>query len=131
MLTKLAGSLRRWGAAPETILETLRNENARRCCPPLSDAEIRQIAQGILRYRPAYWGAAAAAAAPERPGEGSAPGRRERPALAALRLAQERLTLFHDAQRIAYAAAATDGETWRIGSKALRACLTSPQRRKA
>jgi len=53
MLMRIAGSLRHWGASQGTIAATLLNENSERCVPPLSDAEVRKIAESVVRYAPA------------------------------------------------------------------------------
>jgi hypothetical protein len=52
-LTSVAGSLRRFGADPDTIFEAVRRINRARCVPPLDDAEVRAIADGVARYAPA------------------------------------------------------------------------------
>ena len=46
-LTSLAGTMRRRGASESTILAALREENATRCKPPLSDKQVRKIARSI------------------------------------------------------------------------------------
>lgn len=51
-LTRLAGSMRRWGASAEAIRAALAEDNARRCVPPLSAEEVETIASGIARYAP-------------------------------------------------------------------------------
>src|SRR5262249_3940264 len=51
-LTSLAGSMRRRGVGFEAILGALREENARRCAPPLDDREVESIARSISRYEP-------------------------------------------------------------------------------
>ena len=51
-LTSLAGTMRRRGMATEAIEAALLVENER-CEPPLPEAEVRTIAQGIARYDPA------------------------------------------------------------------------------
>ncbi len=43
-LASLAGSMRRRRASEATIVAALRAENEERCCPPLDDAEVLQIA---------------------------------------------------------------------------------------
>lgn len=52
-LTKLGGAMRRHGADETTIIDTLRQENQRRCEPPLSDDEVRTIAGSVGSYAPA------------------------------------------------------------------------------
>ena len=51
-LTSLAGTMRQRGMLQESIAAALSVENARRCDPPLSDDEVRRIAQSIGRYQP-------------------------------------------------------------------------------
>lgn len=51
-LVSLAGTLRRRGCSEAAILACLRAENAERCRPPLSDAELEIIARSMLRYPP-------------------------------------------------------------------------------
>jgi hypothetical protein len=51
-LTRRAGVMRRFGMSPEAITAGLLEENARRCHPPLDDAEVRKIAESIGRYAP-------------------------------------------------------------------------------
>ena len=53
-LASLAGSMRRRGATPESLLAALRIENETRCNPPLGDDEVRQIAASVGRYAPAH-----------------------------------------------------------------------------
>ncbi len=52
-LTSLAGTMRRRGMSEEAILAGLLEENARRCRPPLSDAEVAKIAKSIAKKAPA------------------------------------------------------------------------------
>jgi hypothetical protein len=52
-LASLAGSMRRRGMDAESIAAALKVENARRCRPPLPDAEVERIAASIARYEPA------------------------------------------------------------------------------
>jgi hypothetical protein len=49
-LTSMAGSLRRAGLSVESIETALIAENRRRCDPPLSEAEVRRIAESVGRY---------------------------------------------------------------------------------
>ena len=49
-LTKIAGSLRRFGSTYEAILAALRNENALRCKPPVPDEDLERITKSIMRY---------------------------------------------------------------------------------
>jgi predicted P-loop ATPase len=49
-LTSLAGSMRRRGMTEEAIAAALLAENQRRCDPPLSDDEVRQIAASVASY---------------------------------------------------------------------------------
>src|SRR5436190_12354566 len=53
LLTSLAGTMRRRGASPRSILETLRIENASRVRPPLSDEQLQKIAKSIGSKEPA------------------------------------------------------------------------------
>jgi len=48
-LTALAGALRRRGASETEVAVFLRLINARRCDPPLPDAEVVRIAQEVRR----------------------------------------------------------------------------------
>jgi hypothetical protein len=56
-LSSMAGVMRRMGASGEEIYAALALMNQRRCNPPLSEAEVRQIATSIGRYAPASSGA--------------------------------------------------------------------------
>lgn len=49
-LTSLAGTLRRRGLEADEITDMLAVVNARRCAPPLPDAEVRAIAASVARY---------------------------------------------------------------------------------
>jgi hypothetical protein len=49
-LTRYAGWLRRRGAELPELEEKLLADNARRCQPPLEEAEVRRIAASIARY---------------------------------------------------------------------------------
>ncbi|MCH7643405.1 MAG: DUF3987 domain-containing protein [Myxococcales bacterium] len=49
-LASLAGSMRRRGMTRESIEAALREENSRRCDPPLPDVEVVNIARSIARY---------------------------------------------------------------------------------
>ena len=51
-LASLAGSMRRPGMSIEAITAALKAENARRCDPPLTDAEVEKIAKSVGRYAP-------------------------------------------------------------------------------
>lgn len=51
-LTRIAGSLRRYGCDTDTITDTLQAVNARRCDPPLAGDEVLGIARSIGRYPP-------------------------------------------------------------------------------
>ena len=51
-LTSLAGTMRSRGATPQAIEAALLEDNARRCNPPLQDAEVRNIAHSVSRYAP-------------------------------------------------------------------------------
>jgi hypothetical protein len=51
-LASLAGTLRRRGMTAEDIGDFLSGLNARRCVPPLAEAEVRTIAASIGRYAP-------------------------------------------------------------------------------
>ena len=56
LLTSLAGSMRRRGASEEAILAALREENASRVVPPLSDGQLKKIARSIAQKPPAGQG---------------------------------------------------------------------------
>ena len=51
-LASLAGVMRRQGMSFDEIFAALDQANERRCLPPLSTAEIRQIALSVSRYEP-------------------------------------------------------------------------------
>lgn len=51
-LLQIGGAMRRFGVDEGTILATLRAENARRCSPPLPDADVRRIAHSAAGYAP-------------------------------------------------------------------------------
>ncbi len=51
-LTRKAGAMRRQAMTPAAILAALREENAARCDPPLSDAEVQTIVRSVSRYKP-------------------------------------------------------------------------------
>lgn len=51
-LTQVAGSLRARGSSKETILTALLSENTERCRPPLSNEEVRRIADSVAGYEP-------------------------------------------------------------------------------
>lgn len=51
-LTKVAGSLRRYGSGYEVILKTLLELNQRQCQPPLEESEVSVIAKSCSRYVP-------------------------------------------------------------------------------
>jgi putative DNA primase/helicase len=51
-LTSLAGSMRRGRAAQQAIEAALLEENQRQCDPPLSETEVRRIAESIASYPP-------------------------------------------------------------------------------
>ena len=52
-LASLAGSMRRRGMSYEAILAALREENERKCNPPLDAREVEAIARSISNYEPA------------------------------------------------------------------------------
>jgi len=52
-LTSLAGAMRRQGASKGTILAALREENRKRCRPPLPHKEVAGIASSVSKYTPA------------------------------------------------------------------------------
>lgn len=51
-LASLAGTMRRRGMAPASILSALLEENKSRCLPPLSESEVATIAASVGRYTP-------------------------------------------------------------------------------
>jgi Bifunctional DNA primase/polymerase, N-terminal/AAA domain/Primase C terminal 1 (PriCT-1) len=67
-LTSLAGTMRRHAMDEEAIAAALLAENARRCEPPLPEAEVRRIAASVSRYAPAV-----AKEQPPPPGDEDAP----------------------------------------------------------
>jgi hypothetical protein len=52
-LTKIGGAMRRHDATEEAIFAALIEENQTQCDPPLSDKEVRQIANSVSKYKPA------------------------------------------------------------------------------
>jgi len=52
-LASVAGSMRRRGATQQGIEAALLAENSARCSPPLSENEVRKIAESVARYAPA------------------------------------------------------------------------------
>lgn len=52
-LVSLAGSFRRPGMTPQEIYDALHSVNVRRCSPPLTDVEVRAIADSMAQYTPA------------------------------------------------------------------------------
>ena len=53
VLTSQAGAMRRRGMSQEAILAALAVENAERCKPPLTEADVERIAASVSRYAPA------------------------------------------------------------------------------
>jgi Bifunctional DNA primase/polymerase, N-terminal/Primase C terminal 1 (PriCT-1) len=51
-LASMAGTMRRRGFSEAAIASALLTENRTRCKPPLSDREVRGIAQSVARYKP-------------------------------------------------------------------------------
>ena len=51
-LTSLAGAMRRKGMSEEAIFLALNAENINKCVPQLSEMEVRNIAQSVMRYNP-------------------------------------------------------------------------------
>lgn len=51
-LASLAGTMRRRGMDFESVFAALLTENQRKCSPPLSETEVKRIAQSINRYAP-------------------------------------------------------------------------------
>ncbi len=51
-LASLAGTMRRRGLSPEAIVAALLIVNCQRCDPPLSEQEVREIAESIGQYPP-------------------------------------------------------------------------------
>lgn len=58
-LMSLAGTMRRRGMAPTAIEAALLAENAAKCRPPLSKAEVQRVAHSVTRYAPGDVGPAA------------------------------------------------------------------------
>lgn len=52
-LTSLGGTMQRRGMNREAIYNALLTENNAKCDPPLSEAEVKNIAQSVSRYTPA------------------------------------------------------------------------------
>jgi KaiC/GvpD/RAD55 family RecA-like ATPase len=53
-LTRLAGSMRRWGMPTAAIEAALTETNKLQCRPPLDDEQVRKIARSIGRKDPGY-----------------------------------------------------------------------------
>ena len=51
-LASLAGTMRRRGMGPDSIVAALLSENEQRCDPPLPEEKVRKIATSIARYDP-------------------------------------------------------------------------------
>jgi hypothetical protein len=51
-ITSLAGTMRRRGMSVEAITSSLLVENAKRCDPPLPEAQVEKIARSVGRYEP-------------------------------------------------------------------------------
>lgn len=51
-MTAVAGLLRRYGFSETELLGALKAVNRERCNPPLSDDEVRQVAESVARYAP-------------------------------------------------------------------------------
>ena len=51
-LTAIAGAMRRRGLNADAIFAALLKHNAKKCKPPLPEAEVRRIAEGMERYEP-------------------------------------------------------------------------------
>lgn len=51
-LTSLAGMMRRKGMDYQSILNAIKIENVAKCIPPLSEAEVKQIVDSVMRYEP-------------------------------------------------------------------------------
>lgn len=51
-LTRLAGSMRRYGFGAPAITAALLQENAARCRPPLDEPEVRRLAEGVVKRYP-------------------------------------------------------------------------------
>jgi putative DNA primase/helicase len=79
-LFSMAGSMRRAGMSHQAVLAAIEQEN-QRCSPPLEQAELEEIAQGILRYpgAPTFQSPLSTPASPENgsvvPEEGFVPSR--------------------------------------------------------
>lgn len=54
-LTRIAGSMRRWGCSERAILAALEVTNGERCAPPLDDEELHVIASSVGRYQPEHF----------------------------------------------------------------------------
>ncbi len=52
-LTKIAGSIRRYGISELVMRGLLKDINTAKCEPPLSEVEVNQIAKSVSRYQPA------------------------------------------------------------------------------
>jgi hypothetical protein len=52
VLTSLGGTMRHRGAYEESVVAALFKENVLKCDPPLSEAEVRNIARSVCRYEP-------------------------------------------------------------------------------
>jgi hypothetical protein len=100
--------------------------NQSRCSPPLSEDEVRKIAQSIARYPPAESDDTGDASDDE---SSIVWSRHHNPSQATLlvQLVREDIELFHDTDRVPYASIPTGGhwETWPVASKSFKDYLTS------
>jgi hypothetical protein len=89
-LTSLAGTMRKRGMSPAAIEAALLEENQTRCTPtPLSDTEVRNIAQSVSRYPAAPEKVSAQTSNTESPKVGQKPSDRSLPFKTALQISQE------------------------------------------
>ena len=122
-LTRIAGSLRRYGCDEATIRAALSVVNAQRCSPPLPDAEVARIAASIGRRPTGPNGEAAVqpqtAATPHR-----ASATKETPTQALVRLAaQVELCVDREGTAWAIIPAAGRREVWPVRSRRFHAWL--------
>ena len=123
-LASLAGSMQRRGMSRESIAAALILENRERCDPPLSDDEVRRIANSISRYdsqdspREDPGNSAQDSARPKPGGEGHS----QASLLVAL---ADSARLFHTPAGDGYGAVPVNGhfENWLLRSKGFRSWL--------
>src|SRR5262245_24496348 len=126
-LASRAGMMRRRGFDADAIYAALLVENEKKCDPPLSDEDVKRIAQSISRYAPK---ADESSTAPSEHKSGAESDRTAETRSVVgdqeltlsqllIQLARDSAELFHDAGGDAYLTATVDGhkENYRLGSR--------------